>query len=181
MYISVLVQHVMRGDLLSGHHDVGGGLENRHTEAEDISRLAITPLENLGREVEFVTLALESIVDERVLRRRRTWPDGCHAKVADFEAARVRNEDVFGLDIQMNDSGRVNEVQALSTQAMSMENNTRYNAARTPLSSARIRHTRPSSSFGYARPYANKKCARLPSAHSSVCIYNVSSSSQLST
>lgn len=111
----------MKDDLLSGHDNVGSGLENRHTQAENISRLAITALKNLGCEVELVALALESVIDDRVLRRRRTWPGGCHAKVTNFEAPRARNEDIFGLDIQVDESRRVNEVQALSKSVKSAE------------------------------------------------------------
>lgn len=106
--------HDMKPDSLSGHDNVGSGLENRHTQAENIGRLAISTLKDLGCEVELVTLALESIVDnDRVLKRRRAWPSRCHAEVTNFEAPEARNEDIFWLDIQMDESGRVDEMQSL--------------------------------------------------------------------
>ena len=85
------------------------------TQAEHVRSLAVPALENLRREVQLVTFALEP---DRLRARdqlglpggRRPRPHRGHAKVPDLEPALASEEDVGRLQVAVEDMCRV-EVQ----------------------------------------------------------------------
>ena len=75
-------------------------------------------MEHLRREITLISLPLETRWALRAFTRQRRGsararPEGRHTEIAELEAARCREEDVGGLEVEVEHAARVDEREAL--------------------------------------------------------------------
>ena len=84
-------------------------------EPKDVRGGAIPALQHLGREITLVALTLEGalLLCAKGIFSDRPWPERRHAEVTNLKSALGGNEDVRRLEVEVDDAGVVNELQAL--------------------------------------------------------------------
>ena len=160
--------------LLPGLASVGqlyipGDFSNHQSEREDVSRFVVVAFENLGCNVEAVTLA----VDEA-----RCRPDARQAKVTNLENAFVVDENVRRLEVQMNEATGVDVLDALYWKSVYRLLERIQRRQLTKESSRIIFQIRKSSNLALS-PVRFKNSNRVPFSQNSVCMYRWPFSSQL--
>lgn len=82
---------------------------------EDIGGRAVVPLQDFRSKVQLVTFPLKGalLLSPKGVFSDRPRPERRHTEVAYLETTFVSDEDVRRLQIQMNNAGTVDEVQAL--------------------------------------------------------------------